>query len=375
MANTSMRFAFLGTRGVPAQYGGFETAVEEVGRRLVERGHEVTVYCRNSGQTLREHHGMRLVNLPALRMRSLETLSHTLLSTLHSDLKRPDAVLLFNVANSPFVPLLRARRIPVAIHMDGLEWKRAKWQGAGARYYRWVEGVAARSHIPIVADSRGIQHYLLETYGRRSHYIAYGAPIIDPPDDLLSSLGVAHREYHLVVARTEPENHVDLILDGYLRSGSPHPLVLVGSAPYDSDYTRHVEQLGSHPKVRMLGSVWDQELLDQLYAHCLSYLHGHSVGGTNPSLLRAMGAGAPVTAFDVNFNREVGVDASRYFTNALSLAESIRQDDASPLHAVTRGREGQRHVSTAYCWDGVTDAYEQLLISLARHGLAVASRD
>lgn len=365
MARRTLRFAMIGTRGVPAQYGGFETAVEEVGARLVERGHDVVVYCRNEGQQQREHRGMRLVNLPALRKRSLETLSHTGLSVAHSAIRRPDAMIVFNAANAPYIPLIRALRIPAAVHMDGLEWKRAKWEGAGASYYKRAEAAVANSGSPMISDARGIADYLRETYGRDSHFIPYGAPSIEPGDSLLAQHGLERGRYHLVVARMEPENHVSEILEGYRETDSPHPLVVVGSAPYESDYTRRVALLGNHPAIRMLGSVWDQSLLDQLYANSRSYLHGHSVGGTNPSLLRALGCGAPVTAYDVNFNREVTAGHARFFHDPTSVATALEADDADPEGAAERGRAGKEHATLAYRWDQVADGYEDLLTGLA----------
>lgn len=355
----------VGTRGVPAQYGGFETAVEEVGARLVDRGHLVDVYCRNEGQSLTEHRGMRLVNLPAVRRRSLETLSHSGLSIAHATWSRPDAMVVFNAANAPYLPLVRAARIPAAVHMDGLEWKRAKWAGAGARYYKRAEAMAARSGLPLIADARGIADHLRDSYGRESHFIPYGAPVLEPPSSLLPDVGVEPGAFHLVVARMEPENHVTTAMEGYRLSGSPHPLVVVGAAPYESAYTAEVERLADHPRIRMLGAVWDQDLLNQLYAHCRSYLHGHSVGGTNPSLLRALGCGAPVTAYDVNFNREVTAGHARFFTDPLSASEAITADDADPQGAVDRGRRGRAHAAESYRWDDVADKYEELLVGLA----------
>lgn len=365
MQRSTLRFAMVGTRGVPAKYGGFETAIEEVGARLVERGHEIDVYCRNQGQKAREHRGMRLVNLPALRKRSLETLSHTGLSIGHSAFRRPDAMIIFNAANAPYIPLVRALRIPAAVHMDGLEWKRAKWEGAGASYYKRAEAAAARSGLPMISDARGIADHLREAYGCDSHFIPYGAPIIDPGDSRLTGEGLEAGRYHLVVARMEPENHVSVIMEGYRQADSKHPLVVVGAAPYESDYTRAVARLGDHPNIRMLGSVWDQDLLNQLYANSLSYLHGHSVGGTNPSLLRALGCGAPVTAYDVNFNREVTAGYARFFTDPASVAAAIDADDADLSGAAERGRAGKAHAAEAYQWDEVADGYEDLLVGLA----------
>ena len=176
-----MRIALLGTRGVPARYGGFETAAEEIGRRLVERGHDVVVYCRNPGQTQTEYLGMRLVNLPAVRHRAAETLSHTSLSVGHAIAREhPDVAIVFNAANAPFLPALRAARIPVAVHVDGLEWKRAKWGVRASGYYRWAEARSARWADAVIADAQGIADHLRDAHGIHARYIPYGAPIVAP---------------------------------------------------------------------------------------------------------------------------------------------------------------------------------------------------
>jgi glycosyltransferase involved in cell wall biosynthesis len=362
----TMRIAMVGTRGVPARYGGFETAVEEVGRRLVERGHEVVVYCRTvPGQSDRatEHLGMRLVHLPAVRKRSLETLSHSALSIAHLVGHRTDAAFVFNAANAPLLPLLRLARIPVATHVDGLEWKRAKWSGAGQRFYRIAESLAVRWSDALIADAVGISDYYAHEFGARTTLLTYGAPLISPGADRLVELGLEPGGYHLVVARFEPENHVDVIVDGYVRSRATKPLVVVGSAPYSDEYTAAVHDLADG-RVRFLGGIWDQTQLDQLYANAYTYLHGHSVGGTNPSLLRAIGAGAAVLAYDVEFNSEVVEDAGRYFTDADDVARLVDAAEADPQatrHAGTRARR----CAARYDWDRVADGYERLTERLA----------
>lgn len=356
----------MGTRGVPAHYGGFETAVEEIGTRLAAEGHRVTVYCRNPEQTITRYLGMELVNLPALRKRSLETLSHTGLSVAHAMRHRPDAAVLFNAGNAPYIPMLKAGRIPTAVHVDGLEWKRAKWQGAGARYYRWAERFVARSGFPLIADAHGIADHLRDSYGVASHVIAYGAPILDPGTDRLVELGLSAGSYHLVVARLEPENHVDIIVRGYAEARSRHPLVVVGSAPYGDTHLADIRRAAASSDTRFVGAVWDQDLLNQLYAGSLSYLHGHSVGGTNPSLLRALGCAAPVTAFDVDFNHEVTAGHARFFDDSTSVAGAITADEADPGTAAGRGRAGQEHAAATYRWDDVADRYLQLLTDIAR---------
>jgi glycosyltransferase involved in cell wall biosynthesis len=363
-----MRIALLGTRGVPARYGGFETCVEQVGLRLVKAGHDVVVYCRRAGASDEplesEYEGMRLVHLPALRRKSLETLSHTAASVAHLMTHPVDAAIVFNSANAPFIPVLRARGIPVATHVDGLEWKRSKWQGAGRRYYRLAESMAVRWSDALIADAQGIADYYDAEFGAATELIAYGAPIVsaDRPE-LLTQVGLRAHEYHLVVARFEPENNVDLIVDGYRRSSAKLPLVVVGSAPYADAYTAQVHGLADE-RVRFLGSVWDQDLLDQLYASSHTYLHGHSVGGTNPSLLRAIGAGAATVAFDVVFNREVLRDAGRYFHSADEVAAEIERAEAEPDETRRRGRWAQRSAHR-YNWDDVADRYEELCLRLA----------
>lgn len=363
-----MRIALIGTRGVPARYGGFETAVEEVGQRLVLAGHEVTVYCRNPGQSMPQFLGMRLVNLPALRLRAAETLSHTALSTSHAILReRPDVAFVFNAANAPFIRPLQVAGIPVAIHVDGLEWQRAKWGPRAAAYYRWAEGRCAAWADCVIADAAGIVEHMRIHHGVEAVFIPYGAPIISPGVDRLNELGLRSREYHLLVARFVPENHVLEIVEGYVASGSIQPLVVVGDAPYAAEYRSRVKAAaGDDPRVRFLGSLWDQELLDCLYGNASTYLHGHSVGGTNPSLLRALGAGAPVVAWDVAFNREVAMAAGRYASGPKGFGQACEDAERHPTAAQARGRAGRLDVAERYRWEDVAAGYAQLAAAMLR---------
>lgn len=353
-----MRIAMIGTRGVPARYGGFETAVEEVGRRLAGAGHEVVVYCRGE-RAARTYLGMQRVALPAVRTAQLETLSHSALSVAHALTHRPDVAIVFNAANAVLLPALRAARIPVAVHVDGLEWQRAKWGRAGRHWYLWGERMAVRWGDELIADAPGISDYYQRTYGTRTRLITYGAPILtDPALHRLTELGLTPRGYHLVVARLEPENHVDVIVRGYVAGKAALPLVVVGSVPYPSEHEAQVHRLAeADPRVRMLGGVWDQELLDALYAGSASYLHGHSVGGTNPSLLRAMGAGAPCVAYDVGFNREVLSTAGRFFSTPADVAAAVEASEQDPEAARLLGDAGRLRAARVYRWDDVAAGY------------------
>jgi glycosyltransferase involved in cell wall biosynthesis len=366
-----LRVAMVGTRGVPARYGGFETAVEEIGRRLVERGHHVTVYRRGSGARSaqpREHLGMQLVTLPALRAKTLETLSHTAVSSLHAvTVARPDVAFVFNVANAPLLPLYRLRRIPVAVHVDGLEWQRSKWAGTGKRFFRVAERLGVRWADALIADAAGIADYYRNRFDADTELLSYGAPIlVEPGSDKLATLDLASRRFHLVVARFEPENNVDLIVRGYRASPAADPLVVVGSAPYSDRYTAALHEAArGDARIRFLGAVWDQELLDQLYANCTVYLHGHSVGGTNPSLLRAMGAGAAAVVYDVRFNLEVVGPGAWCFSDEAAVSAAVERAESDREAAARYGSSLRERAAETFRWDDVADGYDDLARRLA----------
>ena len=359
----------LGTRGVPARYGGFETAVEEIGSRLASWGHRVSVYSRNPDQTLKVHRGMRVVNMPSLQHRFTDTLSHTAVSSVHAMVRdRPDVVVVMNSGNAPLIPPLVRAGIPTVVHMDGLESRRGKWRGIGARYYRWAERKAVKWSDRVIADSREIQKIIESEYLCRAEFIPYGAAVMAPGTDRLEELDLVRRDYHLVVARFEPENHVLEAVQGYRISEESRPLVVVGSSPYSHWYTQKVNDAAEGDgRIRLVGGVYDQDLLDQLYGNCRTYIHGHSVGGTNPSLLRAMGAGAPVMAFECVFNREVLADKGLFWSSVEHLtdyfddvAHSESGDDLD-RQLTEFSRMGQERITRDYSWDSVARDYERVL--------------
>jgi len=364
-----VKVTMMGTRGVPALYGGFETAVEEIGKRLVTRGYDVTVYCRNPGQRLKEYEGMRLVNAPAIRHRIAETLSHTTASTAHAIIRdHPDVVLLLNAGNAPLLKPLQFAGIPTAIHLDGLESKREKWRGAGAKYYRWAEKAAITWGQEVIADAQAIADYVQREYGRDCVVIPYGADVIHPGSDRLAEVGAESQGYHLIVARFEPENHVLDAVHAYRVSGETRPLLVVGSAPYSQWYVEKVDEAArADPRIRFLGGIYDQQLLDQLYGNAVTYIHGHSVGGTNPSLLRAMGAGAPVLGYDVEFNREVTAGSALFWADADQLTVLLDDIAAGRQEAALArfSADGRDRVAAVYQWDAVTDQYQALVERLA----------
>jgi glycosyltransferase involved in cell wall biosynthesis len=359
-----VRVALIGTRGAPARYGGFETAVEEIGAGLVERGHDVTVYCRDENDAGTSYRGMRRVVLPAVRRKALETLSHSGLSALHAVWRRAHVAMVFNAANAPFLLLLRLAGLRTLLHIDGHDARRTKWRGLGQRYYSWATRLGLRLADVVVVDSQAMQDELHALYGVQAEYVAYGASTSaggrEEVTSRLRAIGLEPDGYHLVVARFEPENHVLEILQSYVAEDAELPLVLVGFEGFPSYYDAKIAAI-QDPRIVRLGAVWDQELLDALYAGAATYVHGHSVGGTNPSLLRAMINGAPVIAFDCPYNRETTGGHALWFDNGRTTAGELmvksERDDFRDDQAELARHRAKAH----YTWPDVVGAYELLL--------------
>src|SRR2546429_383055 len=233
-----MRIAILGTRGIPANYGGFETFAEHLSTRLAARGHDVTVYCRAHYTSPREleFQGVRLKVLPTIRHKYFDTIVHSFLSALHSVPRRYDAALICNAANAPFASILRLTGTPVALNVDGLEHKRKKWNSIARRYYLLAERLATILPNETVTDARVIQEYYLARYRVASTMIAYGAEVERRPDPSVRRWRVEPNRYVLYVSRLEPENNAHLVIEAFKRVRTAHKLLIVGDAPYARDY-------------------------------------------------------------------------------------------------------------------------------------------
>lgn len=362
------RVALIGSRGVPASYGGYETLMEELGARLVERGFEVTVYCRahHTDPTLKSYRGMRLVVLPTLKSKYLDTPVHSLLSVLHAGSLPYDAALMVNSANALFVPLLRAGAIPTALNVDGIEKRRAKWGWPGRMVYALSERLSTVVADALVTDAEVIAGHYRRRYAVESETIAYGVdPAPEPPGPTLAGLGLEPRRYFLYVSRFEPENNPHRVVESYRRVGGEIPLVMVGGAPYAGRFIHSFTQ-DADPRVRFPGPIYGRGYRE-LLSHALAYIQATEVGGTHPALVEAMGYGAPLVVNDTPEHREVAGDCAKYFRVAepRDLAEALEGVRAAPEEALADGRRGAARAGELYNWDGVADRYAALLRRLA----------
>ncbi len=359
------RVLILGSRGIPANYSGYETMIEALAPRLAERGWPVTVYCRSHyvDRRRRSHRGVDLVVLPTLRTKYADTPVHTLLSCLHATLfaRGARAALVVNGANAIFLPLLWPRRIATALHVDGIEKRRAKWGWPGRLVYALSERLACLLPGATVSDAEIIADHYRDRYGRETTMIRYGVeprPIVSHP--ILDELGLEPRRYFLYVSRFEPENNPHRVVAAYARVGGDLPLVMVGDAPYASDFIAEMKRTADS-RVVFPGAVYGDGYRG-LLSSALATVHATEVGGTHPALVEAMGYGNCVLVNDEPANRETAADAAIYFDvqDRTSLTAAFEQAAGNPVRTRRLGERAAARAASEYNWDRVTDQYEEL---------------
>jgi glycosyltransferase involved in cell wall biosynthesis len=357
------RIAILGTRGIPANYGGFETFAEELATRLAARGHHVSVYCRERPAES-TYRGVHLRYLPTLRHKYFDTIAHTFASTLHLLGHRSDVALYCNGANAVFTVLPRVFGMPVALNVDGLERKRQKWNHAAKAWYLVSEWLATFLPSEVVTDARAIQDYYRQRYGKRTTFIPYGAETGKVESTAaLAELSLEPGRYFLYVSRMEPENRALEVRQAFEQVSTDMKLALIGDAPYAHDYIRRVRDTRD-PRIVIPGAIYGLGY-HEMDSHCFAYIHATEVGGTHPALIEAMGRGALVLYRDNPENREVAGDAGIPFGD--DLAEKIQQALAmSDAERETLRQRARERVARDYCWDAVATAYENLFQSIMK---------
>ena len=362
-----MRVAILGTRGVPANYGGFETCAEEISVDLAKRGYEMIVYGRkgNYDDSLKTFKGIRLFHMPRIKGKVTETFSNTFFSMIHVLFQKVDVIYVMNAANSPLciIPWMLGKR--VIINVDGLEWKRKKWGPFARRYYKWAEKLSTKFSKRIISDSIGIKEYYLEEYNTETTFIAYGAHIENSQTpEILEEYGLKPDEYFFVASRLEPENNADLTVKAFERVKTDKKLVIAGGANYDSPYIKSIQKT-EDPRIIFLGPVYKDGHIKELHCHCYAYVHGNEVGGTNPALLKALGYGNTVLGLNVVFNAEVIDSAGILYDRSVEdLAGKMQRLVDDPVYCKSFGPKARERIGEAYTWSKISDEYDVFFSAL-----------
>lgn len=363
-----MKISVLGTRGIPASYSGFETAVERIGERLAQKGHEIVVYCRTHNVKIEDdtYKGMRLVKLPSINNKYLDTLTHTSLSLLHVLIHRSDIIHLYGVGNSVFLIPLRLLRRKVIISVDALDWQRRKWNRLAAFCLRTSAGLAARLAHEYVVDSQTVANYYRGRYKKEPVYIAYGADMPGRTSERggLAEFGLEPREYVLFVGRLVPEKGVHHLVRAFEMVDTDLKLAIVGDNPHDRTYVESLKAT-QDPRIRFLGFVYG-EGYDRLCSNAYLYVQPSEVEGTSPSLLGAMGHGNCVLVSDIPENLETLGDAGFSFerNNPVSLKEKLEMLIGRPQLVEESGKKAKVRVQQVYNWDKIADDTEKLCLSL-----------
>jgi glycosyltransferase involved in cell wall biosynthesis len=365
-----MRIALMGTRGIPANYGGFETFYENLGPGLAARGHDVTVYIRRHAVGKfdgRAYRGVHLVALPSIRTKHLETISHTFASVLHGLTRRYEVVYVCGVGNAPLVWIPRLRRARVVLNVDSADWKRTKWGRLASSYLHVTERLAARVADVIVADSEVVKKRYNAEYGANARFFPYGANLVDGAGTkTLEEHGLKPRGYILWVGRLEPEARVDELIRAFASLGpTSQRLVIVGDAPYAGGYRQMLESLA--PADVVFTGYQFGEAYRELGFHALAYVQTSPTSGTSPALLDQMGSGGAVIVRGTPTNLEVIGDAGLAYdpdNGVQQLAALLRDVIADPGLANQLRVAARQRVTTTYSWNRIIDDYERLFVEL-----------
>jgi glycosyltransferase involved in cell wall biosynthesis len=354
-----MRIGILGTRGIPNHYGGFEQLAEFLSVELVNRGHQVWVY-NSSLHPFKEQtfHGVEIITCydPESNIGTMGQFVYDFNCILDSRSRNFDVLLQLGYTSSSIWNKLLPENSVHITNMDGMEWMRSKYHPLVQKFLKLAEKWAVSSSNYLIADSLAIQDYLLKKYQVNSSFIAYGAHLFRNPN--LASLQQYHlvnKGYYLAIARFEPENNLELIIQGYLKTDSSKPLIIIGNTK--NKFGQFLTKKYASPRVVFLGSIYDLELLNNLRFHCALYFHGHSVGGTNPSLLEAMASLAPICAHQNEFNKAVLGNDALYFLDVNDVKNCINSTQNLNKEIELNAKK----IETQYNWIGIFDSYEELM--------------
>ena len=370
-----MKIALLGTRGVPASYSGFETCVEQLGQRLVQRGHEVTVYCRSHHITYEGSHykGMRLVKLPTIANKYLDTMIHSFISSLHALPQRYDIALYFIAGNSPVTWIPRLVGTKTLLNVDGLDWKREKWPKLAKQYIQFAEYLATKLPNIYLTDSQVVQGYYRDRFDDEPPYVPYGSDVdILPPGETLAQFGLEPQKYVLFVGRLVPENCAHHLVAAFRQLDTNLKCVIVGDAAYAEAYKAELHALAENdPRIVFTGYVFGKGY-QELGSNAYLFVETSGVGGTHPALIEAMAFGNCVITYDTPENLETIGDAGFAYngnSGADSLQKVLQQLLADTELVQAYRLLAQQRANSTYTWEAVTDGYERLFFKALQQPL------
>jgi glycosyltransferase involved in cell wall biosynthesis len=366
----TMRIAIFGSRGIPHTYGGAEAFLEELAPRLAARGHRVTVYCRRSlfQNRPRQYRGVDLVYLPSIETKVLGTPTHTLACMLDVLFRPVDVFLVLNIVNGFHCLLPRLFGKTFAINVDGLDWKRGKWGRLARRYFylnaKWIGKICPEG---VITDATEMQRIYQDEFGTPSTCIAYGANIETSENpEIVRQYGLEPFQYYLIASRMVSENNPDLIVQAFEGLKTNKMLAVAGGVNYRSEFVRKLQQTRD-PRIKFLGHVPNAAHVKELHCNAYAYVHGHSLGGTNPSLVKALGYGNCIVALNTAFNREAldgyGIMFERDVGDLRRQLQTVEDD---PGMAAEFRQHAPERIRAAYSWDHITDQYEEFFYNLVQ---------
>ncbi|WP_341215797.1 DUF1972 domain-containing protein [uncultured Wocania sp.] len=358
-----MKIGILGTRGVPNNHGGFEQFAEYFSVYLEEEGHEVYVY--NSSSHPYKESNFRGINIihckdPENRIGTVGQFIYDLNCILDSRKRRFDVILQLGYTSSSIWNKLLPKSSKIVTNMDGLEWKRSKYSKLVQRFLLYAEGLAVKSSDVLVSDSIGIREYIKSKYNMHSEYIAYGANIFsNQNEEILNKYGLEKYCYDMLIARLEPENNIEIILDGVAKSNAKRPFIVVGKHDVNKFGGYLKEKFSDYKNIRFVGGVYNMEDLNNLRFFSNLYFHGHSVGGTNPSLLEAMASNSLIVANDNIFNKSILKEDALYFKNSEQVSNFLNVIKKQKYRNYLNNNK--QKIERMFSWDIINTQYLELI--------------
>jgi len=354
------KISIVGTVGIPAKYGGFETLVENLTKHLSVK-YDITVFCssKHYNKQLKVYNNAKLeyINLNA---NGIESIPYDAISILKS-LRFADIILLLGVSGAIILPLIKKiSKVKVITNVDGIEWKRDKWNYIAKKFLKLSEQIAAKYSDAIIADNRAIYEYIRREYNRNSHIIPYGGDHVKklPLDDtILKEFPFLREKYACTVCRIEPENNIHLILQAFSELRNLN-LVIVGNWESSKYGKKLKKQYSNHKNIFLINPIYNPEKIDKIRGNCQIYIHGHSAGGTNPSLVEAMYLGLPILAYDVIYNRYTTMGKALYFRSPKDIVNIIKQTQESTLNEI--GLTMKEIAKEHYTWKKICNKYAKI---------------